>query len=333
MGGAARLCERGGLTFRMGPPRCSASFSFTLETGPVGRSIEEEPVPPRPSAGRGAGQLWFFGLTAMTLLFAALLILAQLTRGGILAASVAPILFAYAIGIAVLGVGALAYVVAQRPSARLPCFGRARRRSRWLPDPGCGSRPTVPPRRRPLPARPELRPIGAPWLRRPSSRSVPVLRSGSPPSRSRRRCHTAPAAVSSSVARRTAVQTIRMPQARRRRHGVSPTVSVPRSAGRAGRPAGSRRRPPIGGMGCPATDARRSTPGPWHAPLVPAAGTTVGTDGPRAHGRADVSGSRDHSDQGSDRGDAGSPLTSRTQVRPVTVLDSGRRRSGRGAAW
>ncbi len=174
-------------------------------------------MPTRPSAGRGAGQLWFLGLTAMTLLFAALLILAQLTRGGSLAASVAPILFAYAIGIAVLGVGALAYVTyGARALGSLASEGPAG-------DPvaaGSGLRvaPAVPPRGQALPTQTRSEPVGPPSVGPPSV---------SPPSEQSQRAPApvgpaslpvasalsqAPAAVSSSAARRAAVQTIRMPR-------------------------------------------------------------------------------------------------------------------------
>lgn len=189
-----------------------ASFSFTLETGPVGRSTEQEPAPPRPSAGRGAGQLWFFGLTAMTLVFAALLILAQLTRGGSIAASVAPILIAYAIGIAVLGVGALAYVL---HSARAldPLASEGSTSDPLAAGSGLRVAPTVPPRGQPLPLQSGPATMGQSSVGPPSEQSLrapapvgPASIHVAPP------LPPAPAAARESTARPRAVHAIRMPR-------------------------------------------------------------------------------------------------------------------------
>ena len=189
-----------------------ASFSFTLETGPVGRPTEEVPAPSQPSADRGAGQLWFFGLTAMTLVFAALLILAQLTRGGSIAASVAPILLVYAIGIALLGVGALAYVVhSARTQGRLAL--EVPLSDAVAAEPGLRVAPTVPPRGQPLPLQAGPASVGQSSVGLPSeppqrapgpveAASLPVAPTSSP----------APTAVASSGPRRTVVHMIRMPQ-------------------------------------------------------------------------------------------------------------------------
>ena len=196
-----------------------ASFSFTLHAGPVGRPTGEGPAPSQPSAHRGAGQLWFFGLTAMTLFFAALLILAQLTRGGSIAASVTPILSVYAIGIAVLGVGALAYVVhsarAQGLLASEKHVGDA-----VAAGPGLRVAPTVPPRGRPpllqasqVPLQASQASVGQSSVGLPSGQtpraSAPIAVAS---------LHVepavapAPTAARSSTARRTAVHTIRMPK-------------------------------------------------------------------------------------------------------------------------